>query len=69
MIWLTQASELEVCLELPTSGIRVFQETIALPTGTVEQESLYYFLALISLRKLLAEVIETVGFKCELVFF
>lgn len=52
-------------LELPTSGIRAFQDAVSLPTGTVEEEALYFFLALISLRKLLADVIETIGFKCE----
>ncbi|KAH6680158.1 hypothetical protein B0J14DRAFT_633752 [Halenospora varia] len=56
-------NELEVCLELPSSGIRTFQETLPLPTSPVEEEGMYFFLALISLRKLLAEVIETIGFK------
>ncbi|RDW63900.1 hypothetical protein BP5796_10402 [Coleophoma crateriformis] len=56
-------NELEVCLELPSSGMRAFQETLSLPTSSVDEEGLYYFLALISLRKLLVEVIETIGFK------
>lgn len=56
-------SELEVCLELPSSGIRTFQEAFPLPASQIEEEGLYFFLALISLRNLLAEVIETIGFK------
>ncbi|KAF4627426.1 hypothetical protein G7Y89_g10732 [Cudoniella acicularis] len=59
-------NELEVCLELPSSGIRTFQETLPLPTSPIEEEGMYFFLALISLRKLLAEVIETIGFKCRI---
>jgi hypothetical protein len=66
---LTSDSELEICLELPSSGIRTFQESLSLPTSSVDEEGLYYFLALISLRKLLAEVIETIGFKCECNYF
>lgn len=54
-----------MCLELPSSGVRTFEESIPLPTGTAKEEALYFFLALISLRRLLAEVIETIGFKCE----
>lgn len=59
-------SELEVCLELPSSGIRTLQESLPLPTSPVDEEGMYNFLAVISLRKLLAEVIETVGFKCKI---
>lgn len=65
---LTRNSELELCLEMPSSGISSFQEVLPLPTSSIEDEGLYYFLALISLRKLLAEVIETIGFKCASYF-
>ncbi|PGH20116.1 hypothetical protein AJ80_03684 [Polytolypa hystricis UAMH7299] len=56
-------NELSVTLELPQSGILAFHESVPLPTSQVEEEGLYYFLALISIRKLLAEVVDTVGFK------
>lgn len=56
-------NELEICLELSPSGLRAFQDQVPLPTSTFDDEGLYYFLALISLRKLLVEVHETVGYK------
>ena len=58
-------NELEVCLELPPSGIREFEASVPLPTGQFEEEGLYYLLALSSLRKLMMEVVDTVGLKAS----
>lgn len=56
--------ELEVCLELPSSGIRAYE--VPLPTTEYEEEGLYYLLAVASLRKLMMEVVDTVGLNCEI---
>lgn len=56
-------SELEIFLELSPSGLRFFQDYVPLPTRAFDDEELSYFLALISLRKLLVEVHETIGFR------
>ena len=57
------ASELEICLELPPSGLRMYEGTVALPTSHYEEEGMYYLLALSSLRKLMVEVVNAVWTK------
>jgi hypothetical protein len=54
-------NELEVCLEVPPSGIRSYETLVPLPTSHYDEEGLYYLLALSSLRKLMMEVVDTVG--------
>lgn len=56
-------SELEVSLELPTSGLRAYEEIVELPTSHYEEEGMYNLLALSSLRRLMVEVIDTVGLR------
>lgn len=59
-------SELEICLELQTSSSRTVSEELPLPLSTYEEEGMYYFLAMATHRKLLVEVMDTIGFKCKL---
>lgn len=58
-------SELEVSLELPASGLRAFEEVVDLPTSHYEEEGMYNLLALSSLRRLMVEVVDTVGLRCK----
>lgn len=55
--------ELEACLEVPTSGIRNYEATVPLPGSYYEEEGIYFLLALSSLRKLMVEVLDAVGYK------
>ena len=56
-------SELEICLELPPSGLRMYEAAVALPTSHYDEEGMYYLLALSSLRKLMVEVVNAVWTK------
>lgn len=46
-------------------GFQEFHGLVPLPlnVGDQDEESYYYFLAQVSLRKLMTEVLETVGFR------
>ncbi|KAF9889983.1 hypothetical protein FE257_006663 [Aspergillus nanangensis] len=57
--------ELEVCLELPPSGLRGYDTIVPLPTSGYEEDGLYYLLAVASLRKLMMEVVDTVGLNSK----
>lgn len=59
------ASELEVCFELPPSGLRQYDTVVPLPVSDFEEQGLYYILAKASLRKLMMEVADTVGLTCK----
>ncbi|KAF2499347.1 hypothetical protein BU16DRAFT_557676 [Lophium mytilinum] len=62
-------NELEICLELQPTGLRAFQADIPLPSGAAcvsdlgQGSGLYYFLAIATLRRLLTDAVETVGFE------
>lgn len=56
-------TELEACLEVPTSGIRLYESQVPLPISDYEEEGMYFLLALSSLRKVMVEVLDTVGYK------
>ena len=56
-------SELEICLELPTSGLKNYDTVVTLPSSHYEEEGMYYLLALTTLRKLMVEVVPSVGAK------
>jgi len=48
---------------MPTSGIRNYETLVPLPGSHYEEEGMYYLLALASLRKVMVEVLDTVGYK------
>lgn len=54
-------NELEVCLELPTSGMRDFRDRVDLPSGHHDEEGLYFLLAMASHRRVTMDVLDTVG--------
>lgn len=54
-------NELEVCLELPTSGMRGFRDRVDLPSGRQDEEGLYFLLAMSSHRRVTMDVLDTVG--------
>lgn len=56
-------NELEACLEVPSSGIRQYESQVPLPISDYEEEGMYFILALSSLRKVMVEVLDTVGYK------
>lgn len=56
-------SELEACLGLPSSGMREYSAEVPLPISRYEEEGMYYLLALVSLRKVMVEVLDTVGYS------
>lgn len=67
IFWICYAlgHELEVCLEMPSSGVRAYEALIPLPSSEFEEEGLYYLFAVSSLRKLMMEVVDTVGLNCK----
>ncbi|KAF9891098.1 hypothetical protein FE257_005034 [Aspergillus nanangensis] len=56
-------NELEVCLELPPSGLKHYETKVPLPSSHYEEEGMYCLLAISSLRKLMVEVVKAVGMK------
>ena len=56
-------NELEACLEVPSSGIRLYEAQVPLPISHYEEDGMYFLLALASLRKVMVEVLDTVGYK------
>lgn len=56
-------SELEICLELPTSSLTSYDSVVSLPSSHYEEEGMYYLLALTTLRKLMVEVVYSVSTK------
>ncbi|KAH7029313.1 uncharacterized protein B0I36DRAFT_130832 [Microdochium trichocladiopsis] len=56
-------SELEQSLRMHPEGHRAFHDIIPLPTFTDEHIGFYFFLAMISLRKLLQDVLDVVGYR------
>lgn len=58
--------ELEVCLELPNSGLRAYEAAVPFPTSQFEEEGLYFLSAMAALRKLLMEAVDTVGLNCKI---
>jgi hypothetical protein len=48
---------------MPQTGMKQFHDLVSLPTSEDEDLSFYYFLAQASLRKLLMETLEIVGYK------
>jgi len=65
IFWVTYVmeNELEICLELQTNGVHSINDELALPLSLYEEEGMFYFLAMASHRKLLVEVMNTIGFK------
>ncbi|KXJ90615.1 hypothetical protein Micbo1qcDRAFT_226601 [Microdochium bolleyi] len=55
--------ELEQSLRMHPEGHRAFHDIIPLPTFTDENVGFYYFLAMISLRKMLQDVLDVVGYR------
>lgn len=58
-------SELEPAMKMHPIGHRVFHDVIRLPRFDNEDLGFYYFLAQISLRKLLTDTLDVVGYKGE----
>ena len=57
------SSELEACLKTHTIGHRTLHELVPLPRFENEDTGFYYFLAQISLRKLVMEALDVVGYR------
>lgn len=55
--------ELEAVLKTHPIGLRQFHEVVPLPLTDSEDEGFYYFLAQASLRKLLTETLDVVGYR------
>ncbi|KAK5944090.1 hypothetical protein PMZ80_003371 [Knufia obscura] len=56
-------TELEACLDMPTSGIRTFQAVVPLPGSRYEEEGMYFLLAISSLRTVMVDVLDAVGYR------
>jgi len=56
-------SELEICLELPTSNLKDYDTVVPLPSSDYEEEGVFYLLALTSLRKLMVEAVPSTDAK------
>ncbi|KIW93262.1 uncharacterized protein Z519_05867 [Cladophialophora bantiana CBS 173.52] len=59
-------SELELCLDLPSSGQRAYETKVPLPTSQYDEEGMYYLLSLISFRKISVDINESVGYSNKL---
>jgi hypothetical protein len=59
-------SELESILKMHPTGMRQFHEIVPLPHTTIEVEGFYHFFAQLSLRKLLTETLDVVGYRGKL---
>lgn len=57
------SSELESILKTHPIGLRQFHEVVPLPLTETEEEAFFYFLAQASLRKLLTETLDVVGYR------
>jgi len=55
--------ELEAILKMYPIGLRQFHEVVPLPLTNSEDEGFFYFLAQASLRKLLTETLDVVGYR------
>ncbi|KAH6675353.1 hypothetical protein F5X68DRAFT_246513 [Plectosphaerella plurivora] len=55
--WLLE-NELELCLDAPSCGIRLYEKDVPLPTSKYEEEGMYNLLATISIRRLTADLEE-----------
>lgn len=61
--------ELEAVLKLHPIGLRQFHEVVPLPLTDGEDEGYYYFFAQASLRKLLTETLDVVGYRVGQVIY
>ena len=52
-------TELEACLEISPSGLRLFAGQVPLPISRFEEEGMYFLLARVSLRKILLELLDS----------
>ncbi|EXJ69254.1 uncharacterized protein A1O5_07290 [Cladophialophora psammophila CBS 110553] len=57
------AAELELCLDLPSNGLRAYETRVPLPTSQYDEEGMYYLLSLISFRKISVDINESVGYS------
>jgi hypothetical protein len=61
--------ELEAVLKLHPIGLRQFHEVVPLPLTDAEDEGYYYFFAQASLRKILTETLDVVGYRVGQVIY
>jgi hypothetical protein len=61
--------ELEALLKLHPIGLRQFHEIVPLPLTDAEDEGYYYFFAQASLRKILTETLDVVGYRVGQVIY
>ncbi|KAF2493490.1 hypothetical protein BU16DRAFT_81215 [Lophium mytilinum] len=61
--------ELESILKMSPTGMRQFHEVVPLPQSTTEVEGFYHVFAQISLRKLLTEILDVVGYRVGQVIY
>jgi hypothetical protein len=61
--------ELEALLKLHPIGLRQFHEVVPLPLTDSEDEGYYYFFAQASLRKILTETLDVVGYRVGQVIY
>jgi hypothetical protein len=61
--------ELEAILKLHPIGLRQFHEVVPLPLTDYEDEGYYFFFAQASLRKLLTETLDVVGYRVGQVIY
>jgi hypothetical protein len=61
--------ELEAVLKLHPIGLRQFHEVVPLPLTDADDEGYYYFFAQASLRKILTETLDVVGYRVGQVIY
>lgn len=61
--------ELEAILKMHPIGLRQFHEVVPLPITDHEDEGYYFFFAQASLRKLLTETLDVVGYRVGQVIY